>query len=71
MTEKAIFNDIEYFIDNCTEQNIDIPDYKYNMTFTKKGIIYFDNTELHKLTKKLSKSKCSERIFQKVLKSIL
>ncbi|MGL5899136.1 MAG: hypothetical protein ACRCZW_05625 [Lactobacillaceae bacterium] len=63
MKDKEIFNDIEYFIDNCTEQNIDIPNYKYNMTFTKKGIIYFDSTELHKLTKKIIEDKALGKNF--------
>lgn len=71
MIEKAIFNDIEYFIDNCTEQNIDIPDYKYNMTFTKKGIIYFDNTELHKLTKKIIEDKVLGKNFSEGVEKYL
>lgn len=57
MKDKEIFNDLEYLIDNCTEKNIDNPGYKYNMVFTKMGIIYFDNTELHKLTKKIIEDK--------------
>lgn len=57
MTEKDISNDLEYFIDNCTEKNIDNPGYKYNMVFTNSDTIYFDNTELHKLAKKIIEDK--------------
>lgn len=57
MTEKDISNDLEYFIDNCTEKNIHNPGYKYNMVFTNSDTIYFDNTELHKLANKIIEDK--------------